>query len=117
MTKRNGKRFTNYYAVTRLINNKVLVNTVPEIDDSVFSNARFDIENTDVYQWFITDCDNHDVERITSMFEGVLFAYSDKLDSWVLCVDHFGTPWQGVEVEILDDSISDEYIEILEEGK
>lgn len=28
---------------------------------------------------------------------GLLFTYSDLLDKYILCVDHFGTSWDYVE--------------------
>lgn len=116
MKKRNGKRFTDYYTVTKgWIGNKVMCNELPTIDSSIFDNFRFDLEGEegnlkDIYQWFITDCNENDVEYLEKSF-ALLFTYSDILDCYVLCVDHFGTPWCGVEVEIQNDEIPDDVIE------
>lgn len=116
MEKRNGKRFTDYYTVTKgWIGNKVLCNELQDIDPSIYDNFRFDIEDEngnqkDIYQWFITDCNENDVEWLEKSF-GLLFTYSELLDKYVLCVDHFGTMWKGVEVKILNDDIADDTIE------
>lgn len=50
----------------------------------------------DIYQWFITNCTDDDVEYLEKTF-GLLFTYSDLLDKYILCVDHFGTSWDYVE--------------------
>lgn len=115
MRKENGKRFTNYYTAVGWIDNKVLCNSLPEIDQSVYDNMRFMLEDEDenqryIYQWFITDCNKSDVEYLEKSF-GLLFTYSDILDCWVLCVDHIGTPWKGVEVEVKSNDIPDSVIE------
>lgn len=96
MEKRNGKRFTNYYTVTKgWIGNKVMCNELPSIDPSIYDNFRFASEDEngnmiDIYQWFITDCNESDVEWLEKSF-GLLFSYSELLDCYILCVNHFGT--------------------------
>lgn len=35
-------------------------------------------------------------EWMQKNFPDLIFSYSDKLDLWILCVDHFGTMWKGV---------------------
>lgn len=116
---KDGKRFTNYYVAVRAIANMVLCNNIGEIDPSIWENIRFNMEDeegntTDIYQYFITDCSELDVEYLEKTF-GLLFSYSDKLDCYILCVDNFGTPWKGVEGQILNDSISDDTIRGWEE--
>lgn len=119
MEKRNGKRFTDYYTVTKgWIENKILCNQICEFDPSVYDNMRFELEDEegnqkDIYQWFITDCNKYDVKYLEETF-GLLFTYSDMLDCYVLCVDHYGTMWKGVEVRILNDELYDDVIEAME---
>ena len=96
---------TNYkVAVNWLDNAIILCNNITEIDPSVWDNVRFDTydeENdtyTEIYQWFITDCSEKDVEYLEQTF-GLLFTYSDLLDKYILCVDHCGTSWDYVECD------------------
>jgi hypothetical protein len=55
-------------------------------------------EYTEIYQWYLTDCNLSDVEFLEEHF-GLMFTYSNKLDLFVLCVAHFGTAWDGVMVD------------------
>lgn len=109
-------RQTNYYnAVHYLHNSFILCNNITEIDPSVFDNMRFndyDEENdsyTEIYQWFLTSASESDVEWLEKSF-GLLFTYSDKLDLFVLCVDHCGTLWDSVPCDCYNDDIPDEYL-------
>lgn len=94
--------YTTYKeAVNWLHNSYILCNNIAEIDFSVYDNMRFnyyDDENdtyTEIYQWFITDCTESDVEYLEKYFN-LKFSYSDKLDCFILCVDHVGTSWAYV---------------------
>lgn len=57
-----------------------------------------DCNDLEIFQWFLTDCSEGDVEFLRKHF-GLLFTYSDKLDLYVLCVTHYGTSWDYVEWE------------------
>ena len=112
--KEGTKIVTNYKdAVNWLNNSYVLCNRIGDmnIDESIFDNARFEYldedtdEYTEIYQWFITDASESDIEYLEKRF-GLLFTYSDLLDTYVLCVDHLGTSWDYVGC---DDSEKDEY--------
>lgn len=105
-TTENKTMYTDYYtAVNWCHNHRVMCNNIAKIDPSVYDNARFawyDEEteaDTEIFQWFITDCSEDDVDFLESRFPGLLFTYSDLLDCFVLCVDHFGTMWKGVAIE------------------
>ena len=96
---------TNYSVAVNWCNNAlILCNNITEIDPSVYDNMRFELfdeedgTQKDIYQWFITDCTDDDVEYLEQTF-GLLFTYSDLLDKYILCVDHFGTSWDYVECE------------------
>lgn len=89
-------------------NNIVLCNNVPDIDESVWDNFEgnyFENEGTEderyreIYQWYITDCSQSDVEWLIKNFD-LIFTYSEKLDCYILCVDHFGTGWGYVACEV-----------------
>ena len=100
--KANNIFSTNYkVAVNWCNNNLILCNNICEIDESVIENCRFDFydeeteEYTEIFQWFLTDCNQFDVEFLEEHF-GLLFSYSDKLDMYILCVNHYGTSWDYV---------------------
>ena len=88
-------------------NSFILCNNIAEIDESIWDNARFNFEDEDgnereIYQYYITDCSESDVEFLEKNFK-LLFTYSDKLDCFVLCVDHCGTGWDYVSCPVSDD--------------
>lgn len=98
------KFMTNYLvAVNWLGNSRVMCNNIPKVDPSVWDNMRFSLEledgyTRDIFMWYITDCDDREVEFLEKNF-GLLFTYSDLLERWILCVDHYGTNWGWVECE------------------
>ncbi len=90
---------TNYDVAVHWLNNSfIMCNNLPEIDGSIYDNARFDICNpvNEVFQWFITSCSESDVEFLEEHFAGLCFTYSGLLNVWVLCVTHWGTSWDYV---------------------
>ena len=113
---------TNYgVAVNWLNNNFILCNEIQNLDQSIFDNARFGFfyytdedgnqyesesdyegeeelnENSrEIFQYYLTDCSESDVEFLEETFPGLLFTYSDLLGLYVLCVDHYGTNWYYV---------------------
>lgn len=101
------RRTTYDIAVHYCNNSLVLCNNIAEVDPSVYDNARFEWkDDTEIFQWFITDCSARDVKFLVKSF-GLLFTYSDKLDVYVLCVDHWGTSWDYVECDCYNDEIPD----------
>ncbi len=106
------KRTTNYStAVNWLHNDFVLCNNIPTIDPTFWDNARFSLTDEDdneieIYQYYITNASQGDVEFLERSF-GLLFAYSELLDCFILCVPHWGTSWDYVPCECLNDDISD----------
>lgn len=99
------KYTTNYKVAAHWLHNSlVLCNNIVEVDESVNYNARFawseededgNEHETEIFQWFITDCTESDVEYLEQHF-GLLFTYSDLLECYILCVDHWGTSWDYV---------------------
>ena len=129
---------TNYsVAVNWLHNDFILCNNIPEIDPSVFDNMRFSLYRDDddqdddednyddekdtpsyelhhpdcdreIFQWYLTNCSDEDVAFLEEHF-GLLFTYSDTLELYVLCVDHFGTSWSYVHCDTdLENAIREE---------
>lgn len=93
---------TNYsVAVNWLNNNYILCNEIHKIDETIYESLleNIDLEEDEdfpeIYQWYISDCDKYDVDFLKEHF-GILFAYSELLDLYILCVDHYGTSWDYV---------------------
>ena len=105
-TKKQPYYTTYAEAIKWLGNSYILLNNIVDIDHSVYENMRFqdyDEETesyTEIYQWFISDCSEDEVEYLERNF-GLLFTYSDLLDKYILCVDHFGTSWDYVHCQVL----------------
>lgn len=107
---------SNYKIFANFLGDMVMCNNIPEIDPSVYENARFnwveEVEEedgetyereTEVYQWFLLSANDWEIELAEKNFPDALFTYSDKLDLFVLCVDHWGTPWQSVYFETTEE--------------
>lgn len=98
---------TDYYTAVHWLGSAfILCNNICEVDFSVAENIEYpeswedeDIERCDIFQWFLTDMSEEDKAWMHEHFPGLIFSYSDKLDLWILCVDHFGTMWKGVSTE------------------
>lgn len=101
---RTKKYLTNYRVATKWLNNSyVLCNNIPNIDQTIWDNMLFELydENdnaVDIYQWYISDASTSDVDYLRETF-GLKFAYSELLDCYILCVDHYGTAWDYVYCE------------------
>ena len=94
-TERNIET-TYLTAVNWLNNSRILCNEICNIDELFWDNCRFELEEGDeIFQFFLTNCSESDVEFLEKHF-GLLFAYSQLLDLYVLCVDHYGTSWDCV---------------------
>lgn len=90
------KRFITYGGAVKFLNGKnfVLCNEALKVDENLLS-----------------DLSKEEVEYLRKNFKGILFAYSEALCLWVLCVDFFGTSWNNESLEISSTStISDEAI-------
>lgn len=82
-------------------NHYILCNNIPDIDQTVWENfeSEFNSDNQEIYQWYISDCSEFDIDYLIRRFSDILFTYSELLDLWVLCVTHYGTSWDNVFVE------------------
>lgn len=98
---------TDYYTAVHWLGSAfILCNNIYEVDYSVYENIEFpesmdeeDRECCEIFQWFLTDMSEEDKEWMQKNFPDLIFSYSDKLDLWVLCVDHYGMMWNGVSTE------------------
>ncbi len=99
---------TNYRVATNWLGTSLIMcNNISEIDPTIWDAMRFnmfadeedeDSYDTEIYQWFLTNCDEGDVRFLESHFD-LKFTYSELLDVFVLCVDHYGTAWDYVYCE------------------
>jgi hypothetical protein len=84
--------------IERYINDLVLCNKLPEIDDTIFDTVDiYDEENDsylDIYQYFLCNIDEYTKEILESY--GLIIGYSELLECDVLMVDHWGTSWDYV---------------------
>lgn len=94
------KYSTNYQTAIEWLNiNLVLCNKIAEIDESIAINVWDSFnEDTEIFQFFITDASSSDVEWLEEHF-GLKFGYSELLEKYILLVDHFGTSWDYVMIE------------------
>lgn len=109
---------STYEKATSFISNMVQLNNIEEIDPNFYIDNdeilfKYDEEagyckSIEIYQFFITDCSTELVEHIKELFPSLIFAFSNRLDSWILCVDHYGTLWSGVYCETTDDFFKSE---------
>jgi hypothetical protein len=110
MYTQQSKKFTNKQGVSIVTNYKdavgwlhndyVMCNNIASLDASIYDNLRFNLLDEDhcareIFQWFLTSASESDVQYLENRF-GLLFTYSDLLDVYVLCVDHYGTSWDYV---------------------
>lgn len=102
--KSTPKMATTYKLAVEWRGNSIIrCNHIFQIDNSLIENARFNMYDSDdnpieIFQTYITDCTESDVEYLEKHF-GLLFTYSDLLECYILCVDHYGTDWGYVIVE------------------
>lgn len=99
------KYLTNYSVAAHWLNGSlILCNDIANLDPSILENSRFETydeetdTHTEIYQYFLTSYSADDVEFLEQHFD-LLFTYSDALDLYVLCVDHYGTAWDYVTAE------------------
>lgn len=91
---------TNYKTASHWLNGSLILCNEIQNESDFWENCRFNLfdeedNQVDIYQTYLTNYSLDDVEFLEEHF-GLLFSYSDKLDLFVLCVDHYGTCWDYV---------------------
>ena len=102
----NQKTYATTYAVAASWAGctTILCNNIVDIDDELmYTTIGYECdeeteEYPEVYQYYITNCSEDLCEFLNEHF-GLMFAYSEVLDVWVLLVDHWGTGWDYVTVD------------------
>ena len=100
--------YTDYRTAATWQCSIIMCNNIPEIDPTVWDNMRFnyydeDDNATEIFQWYITNLTDSDIEYMERTFD-LKYTYSDLLDKYILCVDNWGTSWDYVACEVLSDS-------------
>lgn len=107
--EKSHNRYSYKAIVDSVISQRILCN---EIND-IFLDLEFitgvdyddeDFEYPEIYQYYITDLADYDVEYIKERYsDELIIAYSNTIDKYILCVDHWGTGWDyvltGVAIE------------------
>ena len=87
-------------------NSLILCNNIVDVDGVIFENCKLCNAEQDYYQYFLTDCTQDDAEKLNKWF-GLNFLYSEKLDLYVLAVDHYGTSWDYIPCPVFDRNVAD----------
>ena len=83
----------------------ILCNEIINLDQTalevVYPEDFYDNEDEDfeITQYYLTDANANDAKVLSEKY-GLIFSYSEMLDLYVLCVDHYGTPWESVECNV-----------------
>lgn len=91
-------------AIKTFGNSFIRCNNVTDIDSCMWENMHGNFYKEDgetfidIYQFMITDCSPEDVKYLTEWYD-LAFLYSEVLDCFILCVDHYGTSWDYVMIE------------------
>lgn len=97
----------SYERLIKRIGNVWLFNKAYELSDYEFELVLGDIydeendEYKDIYQYYLIDIDEYTLELLQKAnCEDLIIAWSEKLEEYILCVDHFGTSWDYVLTSI-----------------
>lgn len=102
----NQKTYATTYAVAASWSGctTILCNKIAYLDEELMCNTigyecdEETEEYPEIYQYYLTNCSEDLCEFLNEHF-GLMFAYSENLDLWVLLVDHCGTGWDYVEID------------------
>ena len=104
------ERRTNRISYRRLverIGRVWLFNQAPELAENDFEfvlNSDYDEENNEyleIYQYYLIDIDSYTLEKLQELkCKDLIIAWSEKLQEYVLFVDHYGTSWDYVMTDI-----------------
>lgn len=98
------KMYLTHYstAVNWLKNSFIMFDELPEYDEEAPADvyAEEDEEQEyprEIFQYFISDCNDIEAEYLTEHFPDLHLYYSSVFFKWFLLVDHWGTSWDNVE--------------------
>ena len=83
-----------------------LFNKAPELSDYEFDfeiGTNYDEETEeekDIYQYYLLDCNDYRLKKLRDCnCKDLIIAWSEKLENYILFVDHFGTSWDYILTE------------------
>lgn len=98
----------SYRRLIERLGNIWLFNNAPELSGYDFEcevNSDYDEENDeyiDIYQYYLLDINDYMIEKLRDLkCKDVIIAWSEKLENYILMVDHFGTSWDYVLTDII----------------
>lgn len=103
--KRTGK--ISYRRLIERLGDIWLFNNAPKLSDYDFEyvvNSDYDEETgeyIDIYQYYLIAISQYDIDMLNELnCKDVIIAWSEKLEEYILLVDHFGTSWDYVMTDI-----------------
>lgn len=105
--EKEHKKISYKRLIDRISNNIWLFNNAPKLSEYDFE---FEIGNDydeetgefiEFYQYYLIDINPYMIEKLQKLkCKDVVIAWSEKLEEYVLMVDHFGTSWDYVLTDI-----------------
>lgn len=103
-------QFCSFSTAANWLGKYILFNKAPELDIWLLSEVSVEGEDDEgesiyreFFQFYMTDLSDDDVEWMNKNFPDLIYAYSEELDKWILCVDHYGTSWDYVSTRFVGD--------------
>ena len=105
--EKEHKKISYRRLINRISNNIWLFNNAPKLSEYDFE---FEIGNDydeetgeyiDFYQYYLIDINPYMIEKLQKLkCNDIVIAWSEKLEEYVLMVDHFGSSWDYVLTNI-----------------
>lgn len=93
----------SYGRLVKRVGDIWLFNNAPELSEYDFEfeiGSDYDEETEelkDIYQYYLIDCNNYILERLNDCnCKDLIIAWSEKLENYILLVDHYGTSWDYI---------------------
>ena len=103
-------QFCSFRTAANWLGKYILFNKAPELDTWLLEEVSVEGEDEEgepiyreFFQFYMTDLSDDGVEWMKKNFPDLIYAYSEKLDKWILCVDHYGTSWDYVSTRFVGD--------------
>lgn len=102
--EKEHKKISYKKLVDYLFSDMILCNEIEKVDELLFDNIECgvfynedDDTYTDIYQYFIVNFPDFNLDFMKKYCQNeIILFYSEKLDLYVLGVDHLGTSWDYV---------------------
>lgn len=103
-------QFCSFSTAANWLGKYILFNKAPELDTWLLEEVSVEGEDEEgeliyreFFQFYMTDLNDEDVEWMNKNFPDLIYAYSEELEKWILCVDHYGTSWNYVSTRFVGD--------------